>query len=211
MNDEEQKLPEALSRGEGGDAEAVSSVLEGYRTRLRQMVAWRMHRDQVPGVDPAEIVDGGLTAAAEQLKGYLDAPRVPFYVWLRGIVLGHLAARVDAQDGKQRRADVPKSQEGAGGDLPASSLEVLVNLLVNREPGVASLVPLTDETLDRVRTEIGRLSPLDREVLVLCHLEHLDPTEVAHILRCPKSEAKARYIQALKRIHAATTGEGNAE
>ena len=202
----EDELREALSRIKAGDEEAAASLLERHRSRLQQMVAWRMHRDRLPGVVPADIVTRGLGEAARHFRDVVSAPDMPFYIWLRGIVLEHLAERRDAQEGGRRPArktHVP-AELAPEDTLPEQSLDVLASLMVNREPGVASVGPLTAETLDRVRAEIRRLPSEEREVLILRHLEHVAPSEVALILGCSQAAAKVHYMQALKRIHAVT-------
>ena len=42
------------------------------------------------------------------------------------------------------------------------------------------------------------LDLLDREVLVLRHVEQLSTAEMAQVLEIPKSEASRRYFRALK-------------
>jgi RNA polymerase sigma-70 factor (ECF subfamily) len=51
-----------------------------------------------------------------------------------------------------------------------------------------------------VQEALNSMDPLDREVLVLRHFEHLSNDETALTLGLKKSTASQRYIRALKRL-----------
>ena len=56
------------------------------------------------------------------------------------------------------------------------------------------------ETQMAVEEALNQLEPVDREVLVLRHFEHLSNQETAEVLGLKKSGASRRYIAALKRL-----------
>lgn len=63
-----------------------------------------------------------------------------------------------------------------------------------------SQAAVRDETIDELREALGEMDDIDREVLVLRHLEELSNGEVADVLGATKSTASKRYVRALKRL-----------
>src|SRR5262249_54877550 len=61
---------------------------------------------------------------------------------------------------------------------------------------------LRDELLERVRDALARLTPRDREVLVMRHLEQLSTSEVAGILGISEGAVMTRQTRALVRLRA---------
>jgi len=66
------------------------------------------------------------------------------------------------------------------------------------------------ETIAELRRALDQLEEIDREVLVLRHLEELSNHEVAQVLGIDKDAASKRYLRALDRLKNAMslTGEG---
>ena len=60
----------------------------------------------------------------------------------------------------------------------------------------------------RVRDALGRLSELDREVLLLRHVEGLDNQEIAYLLDLSAKTVSKRHGRALRRLHAALSADG---
>lgn len=54
-----------------------------------------------------------------------------------------------------------------------------------------------------VRDALGRLGPLDREVLLLAEWEGLSPAQIASVLRCPQVTARGRLHRARRRFRSA--------
>ena len=54
------------------------------------------------------------------------------------------------------------------------------------------------EALEQLETSIDGMDPIDREVLVLRHVEQLSTAEIAQVLQITKSDASRRYFRALK-------------
>ena len=66
------------------------------------------------------------------------------------------------------------------------------------------------ETIAELRRALDQLEEIDRELLVLRHLEELSNQEVAQVLGIDKYAASKRYLRALDRLKNAMslTGEG---
>jgi RNA polymerase sigma-70 factor (ECF subfamily) len=66
-----------------------------------------------------------------------------------------------------------------------------------------ALEPSTDPQEYVVHEALGRLSALDREVLLLSEWEGLSPAQIASVLRCPKVTARSRLHRARRRFRSA--------
>src|SRR5262249_3349708 len=74
---------ELLRAAEDGDGSAGQQLLARHRNRLRQMVAIYLDRRLAARVDPSDVVQDVLAAAAGGLTGYPRERPLPFYPWLR--------------------------------------------------------------------------------------------------------------------------------
>ncbi|HQU41544.1 MAG TPA: sigma-70 family RNA polymerase sigma factor, partial [Pirellulales bacterium] len=83
--------------------------------------------------------------------------------------------------------------------LPDESVAELASRLVDvaADPQAGMV---RDELRARVRAGLDRLSPDDREVLVLRHLEQLSVAETAAALGIKEGTVKVRALRALKRL-----------
>jgi RNA polymerase sigma-70 factor (ECF subfamily) len=112
----------------------------------------------------------------------------------------------------RRLEDVP------GGDaarvwLYATARRMLANQRrsIRRRAALAERLALTapiqelssDSEEYLVREALGRLSLLDREVLLLSEWEGLSPAQIASVLRCPKVTARSRLHRARRRFRSA--------
>src|SRR5882724_1488564 len=82
---------EALDRAAAGDAAAWQELVQGYRDRLRRMVAFRLDPRLRGRVDPSDIVQETFLDATGLLAEYQVDPPLPFYLWLRQIAGTRLA------------------------------------------------------------------------------------------------------------------------
>src|SRR5262245_59310324 len=165
-----------IDRARGGDREARQQLLMRHRKRLRQMVALRMDRRLAARVDPSDVVQEALADADRELSDYLRNRPLPFYPWLRQLAWDRLIElhrrHLYAQKRSVRREDPDFLA------LPDESAVQLARRLL--APGSSpSKRLLRDELRGRVQAALAQLSPRDREVLVLRHLEQLSTLETA--------------------------------
>ena len=79
-------IPESdalLERATGGDRQASERLFTSHRDLLRKMVAARLDRRLVARIDPSDVVQEALAAAAEAFPKYLRERPIPFIAWLR--------------------------------------------------------------------------------------------------------------------------------
>jgi RNA polymerase sigma-70 factor (ECF subfamily) len=82
---------ELLQRAASGDPQARQLLLTRHRKRLRRMVAVRLDPRLAARLDPSDVVQEALAAAARQLDAYLRDRPLPFYPWLRRLAWERLA------------------------------------------------------------------------------------------------------------------------
>lgn len=83
-------VEQLLKEAGGGDRRARDRLLGLHRGRLRQMVAVRLDERLSARVDPSDVVQETLAAAAAQLSDYIRSRPLPFYPWLRQIAWNRL-------------------------------------------------------------------------------------------------------------------------
>jgi RNA polymerase sigma-70 factor (ECF subfamily) len=190
---------ELLDRARGGDRQAREQLLAQHRKRLRQMVALRMDRRLIAGVDPSDVVQEALTDAAQELSDYLRNPPLPFYPWLRQLAWERLIELHRRHLRAQKRSVQREDPDFL--TLPEESAVQLAQRLL--APGSSpSEWLLREELRGRVQAALGQLSPRDREVLVLRHLEQLSTAEAAAVLGITQGAVKTRHLRALERLRA---------
>jgi RNA polymerase sigma-70 factor (ECF subfamily) len=186
---------ELLRKARFGDKSARDRLLARHRERLRRMVAVRMDDRLSARVDPSDVVQEALVVASRQFPAYLRNPPLPLYPWLRQIAWNRLVDlnRRHIQSAKRS----VRREESLG--ISGTSAAELAEQLVARESGPVKRA-LVNEMKGRVRAALAQLGTMDREILILRHLEQLSAAESAAILKITPSAAKQRHVRALRRI-----------
>src|SRR5262245_46292291 len=92
-----------VERAQAGDQSATGEALQRHRARLRRMVEARLDRRVRGRVDPSDVLQDGFVDAVAKLPAYLANPKLPLFLWLRGIVGERLAKVHRAHLGAQAR------------------------------------------------------------------------------------------------------------
>jgi RNA polymerase sigma-70 factor (ECF subfamily) len=180
-----------------GDDAARQQLLAHHRERLRRMVAARLDRRLSARVDPSDVVQEALADAAANLDAYLRDRPLPFYPWLRGFAWDHLM-KVHRHHIKSQRRSITREEAWS---MPDESAQQLANRLLARSTNpVGRLV--RDELRDRIRSALAMMPEVDREVLVMRHLEHLKIAEIAAVMGISEGAVKVRHLRALRRLKA---------
>lgn len=189
---------ELLELARRGDARAVDGLLTRHRGRLRQMVALRLDRRLAARIDPSDVVQEALQRAHERLGEYLDEPTVPFYVWLRQIAWQKLVDLYRHHRGRRRD---PAREVPLHLPLAEESALDLARQLLAASYSTPSRQFLRKEMEARLRAALDILSPADREVVTLRHLERLRVKEIASTLGLSEAAVQSRYRRAVERLH----------
>jgi RNA polymerase sigma-70 factor (ECF subfamily) len=181
-----------LGRFRRGESAALAELFNHYRPRLQHMVAFRLDRRLAARVDASDVLQEVYLDVSRQIQGYLQEPKVCFYVWLRGLTWERLV-KLQRRHGAQRRAvgrEMPLAAE-------ASSLLAAKLLAAGSTPSQALL---KKELRQRLQTALAKLAPDDREVILMRDFEDMSNGEVAQALDLSDSGATMRYGRALVRL-----------
>jgi RNA polymerase sigma-70 factor (ECF subfamily) len=199
MNPKPSDTNELLRQATQGDDDARQRLLDRHRVRLRQMVAMRVDRRLSARVDPSDVVQEALADASQHLDDYLRHRPLAFYPWLRQFAWERLIA-LHRQHVLARKRSVTREERGDVLLSDQSAGTLAERLLA---PGTSpSHRVLREELLDRVRDALARLTPRDREVLVMRHLEQLSTGTVAALLGISEGAVMTRQTRALMRLRA---------
>jgi RNA polymerase sigma-70 factor (ECF subfamily) len=188
-----------IRRASEGDDQGWRELVDRYRGRLQRMVALRIDRRMQRRLNASDIVQEAYLEAAKHLAEYVQDPKMPLYLWLRGITGNKLLELHRHHLGfKMRDAKRDIGLDGGGDGMQSNSRAVAAALAAdNTSPSMAA----SREEMRRVLEEaLDSLEPLDREVLALRHFEQLSNGETAQVLNLESSAASKRYVRALKRL-----------
>lgn len=194
-------LDDDLNRLRLGGTHALAELVARHRARLLRMITLRLDDRLLSKVDSEDVLQEAFLVAARRVGDYLEEPSVPFFVWLRQITMQVLVDTHRRYLGAQMR-DVRQElavhrTDGAG----ASSASLVAHLADSLTS--PSQCAVRKELLDEMHAALAQLGEMDREVLVLRHLEALGNNEVAEILGIDKYAASKRYLRALARLKSA--------
>ncbi len=191
------------------EAEAVPELFQRYQDRLLRMIAFRLDSRIVSKVDCEDVLQDAFMEAVRRIQDYLDRPAVPVFIWLRQITIQILIDTHRRYLGAKMRNVNQEVALGWDGRSGANST-LLARQLADSMTS-PSQVAVRDETIDELRTALEQLARIDRETLVLRHLEELSNNEVAHVLGIDKYAASKRYLRALKRLRLAMLREEDSQ
>ncbi len=168
------------ARGDLTERRWHSGCLERLRFELRIMVKLRLDRRIFGRVDAEDVVQDGCLEALKKLGYYCKRPVVRPYVWLRGVVREKLLHAVRRHiDAKIRSVD---------SEIPLyllafadSTVSAMSKRLLDRSlsPGSEAI---RREHLGLLNQALGTMDPIDREILLLRHIEEMGNMESAEEL-----------------------------
>ncbi|HET6880281.1 MAG TPA: sigma-70 family RNA polymerase sigma factor [Pirellulales bacterium] len=194
---QEPDTEELLARAKTGDERAGIEAIARQRERLKSMLALRMDKRLKARLDPSDVIQESMIVASQRLGEFFRQQNVSFYVWLRSLTFERLIDMQRAHLYAKRRS--VSREERSVLSLPDESVAELASRLVD-VAGDPRAGMVRDELRTRVRAALDRLSPDEREVLVLRHLEDLSVAETAGALGIKESAVKMRALRALQKL-----------
>ncbi len=196
MNDELQLYNQARA----GDREALAGLIQMHRPRLKRMISMRLDRRVWQRVDDSDVVQE-VFMRLDTSKENRETPHVaeaqftPF-LWLRQIALWTLGDLQRKHLGVKQR---DPRRESHGGELNFASSIDLARVLIDSDIEPLSAI-VGQELSEELMEVLEELEPLDREILMLRHVEQLTRAETAALLDISIAAAAKRYTRALARI-----------
>ncbi len=196
---------ELIAGARRGEDSAVNQLLDRYRNSLNQLVRMRLDKKIQTRIDVSDIVQNVMVEANRRLQKYLQAPMMPFHLWLRQIaqdriIDAHRRHRVSA------RRSVDREQNMA---VPGGFQESSVQLasLLRDSTITPAAAALRKELAKQVEESIALLSDQDAEVILMRHYEHLSNQEISQVLGISEPASSMRYLRAIRRLREVIQGE----
>jgi RNA polymerase sigma-70 factor (ECF subfamily) len=194
-----------VEQARSGDVEARKDLMERHRSRLRQMVSLRLDPRLAARVDPSDVVQEALAATYPRLDDYLRDPPLPFYPWLRQFAWDCLW-QLHRRHVAARRRSVAREQAWQPGLSSESVVQLSQRLLARGSSPSNHLI--RQALRDRLQAALARLSPNDREILVMRNLEQMPAAEIAAVLGIKEGTVRVRHLRALERLRTLLDLEG---
>jgi RNA polymerase sigma-70 factor (ECF subfamily) len=182
----------------GGDRQALASLFEHHRQRLRRMVELRLDPRLRARLDASDVVQEAFLDVAGDLDAYLADPKLPPLLWLR-LHVGRRLTRLHRQHLGTRMRDAGQEISLYYGSLPQANSAALALMLLGQLTSPTQAAQRAERIL-RVQAALNSLDPIDREVLALRHFEQLGRAEAALVLGISPEAGAKRYFRALKRL-----------
>jgi RNA polymerase sigma-70 factor (ECF subfamily) len=199
---DEQWLRQAKDRDER--ERTFAECFQGYRDRLRAMVQVRLDPRLQRRIDPSDVIQEAYLEASKRLDEYIRSPPMPLYLWLRRVTAQKLCD-AHRRHLRVRSRDLRREKKLSADGAPGASSISLADFLVFRGASPSSEVSSLEERAS-VERAIESLDPIDREIIVLRHVEELGNSEIAHLLGMKEGTACKRYVRALGKLKGILSG-----
>lgn len=190
-----------MSRAACGDMEAWGALLAQHQQRLLGVVSFRLDPRLRGRIDAADVMQEAFIAATARRAEFFGQSTQSLFLWLRWMVGNTLLMLHRHHLGVQMR-DARRECHPDGVAHPAepeSTRAALVEQLSGDGIGPTTAARRA-EVADRLNEALGRMDPVDREVLALRHYEQLTSAETAEVLGIQERAAAKRYTRALERL-----------
>jgi RNA polymerase sigma-70 factor (ECF subfamily) len=198
MATDPESLDDLIRRAREGDPQAQATLFSHFRERLRRMIHLRLDRRLTGRVDSSDVLQDVYLEAQDRLKSGGADPNLPYFLWLR-LVTGQKLVDIHRHHLGTRMRDAGMEVSLHRGAMPAASSASLAAQLLGTITSATQAAIRAEHRLI-VQDALNGLDPIDREILVLRHFEHLSNDEAALALGLKRSAASQRYIRALKRL-----------
>ena len=199
-----EQIDERIARARSGDQSALAELFEIYRDRLRRVVDLRLDRRLQQRVDPSDVLQEAFLDLAQKLPEYDQKGDLPFFLWLR-LVTGERLIQIHRRHLGAQKRDAELEVSLYRGSMPAAESITLARTLFGRFTSPSNGA-IRAEIQVRLQEVLNAMEPIDREILVLRHMEELSNDEAAKVLGLKKTAASNRYMRALGRLRSVLEG-----
>lgn len=192
------RIEELLQTAEDGDPQSLGELFQMHHERLASIVRFRMDSRLRGRLDPADVLQEAFIEATERFPEFCEQRKMPFFLWLRFIVVQKLLQMHRRHLGVKAR-DAGRDVSIYAGPYPQATSAVLAAHLLGKHTSPSGAA-VRAETQLRMERALNTMDDIDREVIALRHFEQLGNGEVAKVLEISDKAANNRYMRALKRL-----------
>jgi RNA polymerase sigma-70 factor (ECF subfamily) len=179
--------------------QAVAEIFHRYREPLLRTIRFRIDPRLLGRIDQDDVLQDTYLEVARRVSRFCEDPQVPFFIWVRQITIQILIDLHRTHLGAAKRsAKLEVSLHRPTGAAFSNSYSLAAQLVGNLTSPSQAMV--REERIAQLREALDKMDEIDREVLMLRHLEELSNNETAAVLGLEKSAASKRYIRALTRL-----------
>ncbi len=149
-------------------------------------------------IDASDVIQEAFLEATQRYEDFSRQPEQSFYLWLRFLTLQQLLIAARRHLSTQARAAGREVdlEVAASPEISAVGLaDVILDSVTSPSEAAAR-----HERATKLQAALEAMEPLDREVLVLRHFEHMSNAEAAQALSIQPGTASQRYVRALKKL-----------
>lgn len=180
------------------DHDALAEVFEIFRSRLRQIIEFRLDSRLLSKIDADDVLQETFLAANKRLVHYGDGTFTSPFLWLRAILTQTMIDLHRHYIGAQKRNPDCEISIDACSFPQATSTSLAIQLAGSDTlPGEKIA---RNDMMELMENAIGGMNIIDQEVLALRHFEELSNSETAQVLGIEQKAASIRYIRAMKRL-----------
>jgi RNA polymerase sigma-70 factor (ECF subfamily) len=194
-----QDLETLLPAAAGGDAWAMTCVLEEIRPALVRFVARHLDRRVAVRVDPADVVQEVLVMAVARVGAFIERHPLPFDAWVKGIAAERIACAHRVHIRSKRRTVCREAGQGWRGETSLS--RVLLGSALSAEPPPDAWLEMEERRAD-VKQRIEQLPIEEQELLRLRFFENVGAKVVAEQLGITAAAVRMRQVRALRHLRA---------
>tara|TARA_R110002049_G_scaffold72490_7_gene187549 strand:- start:129550 stop:130158 length:609 start_codon:yes stop_codon:yes gene_type:complete len=181
-----------------GDMSLFADAFSRHRARLWQIIHFRLSDQIRARVDADDVLQDVYLDAEKRLDHYIDGEFPSLFLWLR-LVTGQTLSRVHrrhlATESRSTLRESNPNEENFWGDTSLCLSQRFIAHLTSPSQAAVKV-----ELIAEVRSALGDMSDMDREVVALRHFEELTNQEVALELGITPKAASIRYVRALERL-----------
>lgn len=204
MTSDSARTEDRIARARAGDQDALADLFECYRNRLRKLVHLRLDRRLQGRVDASDVLQEAYLDVVEKLPGYEHHDDTRFFLWLR-LVTGERLLQVHRRHLGTKKRDAEMEVSLYPRSMPVAESASLAFSLFGDFTS-PSHGAMRAEIQIKLQEMLNSMDPIDREILVLRHMEELSNEEAAQALDLKKTAASNRYMRALKRLRVVLAG-----
>lgn len=172
-------------------------AIEDCREQLRHYVASRLDRRLSSRVDASDIVQETFLDASRRLPEFLQLDDEERFRRLKQLAIERTVDACRRHLQAQRRT-VLRERKAVLQDSTANCRQT-IDTLADTNTSVGGKLSRQEE-LEQVGEALEKLSPADRELIVLRHLVQLDVAELAELLDTTRTVITTRHLRAIGRL-----------